>query len=203
MYPETGASGLEAASRASALRDRLRGALDPAPAPAVAPGDRLAAVLALLVRAPELALVFAKRSEALPRHAGEMSFPGGLEEDGDVDLAATALREAHEEIGLDPALPELLGALPPVHTTVTGILVVPFVGMVDAPPRLSVSDGEIDEVITLPVVRLLDAEAEVDWERPNGRRWKGWVYELEGRTIWGATGRIVHELLEILREEVP
>jgi len=187
---------------ATALRARLRGALDHAPDPQLVPGDRLAAVLALLVASPELSLVFARRSDALPRHPGEISFPGGIVHPEDVDLAATALREAQEEVGLDPALPELLGALAPVHTTVSGILVVPFVGMVDAPPALSIGDGEIVEVLSFPVRRLLEVEAEVEWERPDGRRWRGWVYELDGRTIWGATGSMLHGLLEILRKEM-
>lgn len=184
------------------LRDRLRAALDPAPDPTPEPGDRLAAVLALLVETPELALVFAKRSDALPRHAGEISFPGGIADEGDAGLAATALREAEEEVGLDPSLPELLGALQPVHTTVSGILVVPFVGMVEAPPALTVGDGEIDEVLAFPVRRLLEVETIVEFEPAEGRRWRGWVYELDGHTIWGATGWMLHELLSVLREEI-
>lgn len=185
------------------LRARLRAALDPAPAPVPESGDRLAAVLAPLIELPELALLFTKRSDALSRHPGEISFPGGLADPGDVDLAATALREAQEEVGLDPALPEILGALPPVHTTVSGILVVPFVGMLVDPPVLSADAGEIDEVLTFPVERLMDAEAVHELARPDGRRWRGWMYEVEGRTVWGATGRMLHDLLEILRKEEP
>jgi 8-oxo-dGTP pyrophosphatase MutT (NUDIX family) len=188
MYPED-------------LRGRLRSALDPAPAPVAAPGDRLAAVLALLVETPDLALVFGRRSDALPRHAGQVAFPGGIVDDADADLASTALREAEEEIGLDPALPEVLGALPPVHTTVSGILVVPFVGMLETVPALTLGDGEFDEVLTFPVRRLLEAEALVEWERGDGRRWTGWTYEVDGTTIWGATGHMLHALLEILRKE--
>jgi len=185
------------------LRSRLRAALDPSPEPVPEPGDRLAAVLVPFAETPEPSLVFARRSEDLPRHAGEISFPGGLVDEGDADLAATALREALEEIGLDPTLPEVLGALPWVHTTVSAILVVPFVGMLESLPALSASDGEIDEVLTFPVRRLLEVEDVVVWKRPDGRRWRGWTYEVEGSTIWGATGRMLHELLEILRREMP
>lgn len=186
----------------SDLAVRLRAALDPSPAPALAPGDRLAAVLVPLVRQPEPALLFTRRAAALSRHAGEIAFPGGLVDADDLGLAQAALREAEEEIGLARDLPEVLGALPPVHTTVSGILVVPFVGMLREPPRLHLRDAEIAEAFEVPVARLLELEAVRTWERPDGGRWTGWVYEVEGRTIWGATGRMVHELLEIWRREM-
>lgn len=182
------------------LRAALRAALDPDPSPIPPPGDRLAAVLAPFVEARVPSLVFTVRSGNLPRHPGEISFPGGIQEGGET-LAETALREAHEEIGLDPTAPEIVGALPPVHTTVSGILVVPFVGMLATAPALIPKDGEIDEVLVYGVSRLDEVEAKVEWSRPDGRRWSGWVYELEGRTIWGATGRMLHDLLEVVRKE--
>lgn len=185
------------------LRARLRAALEPSPAPALAPGDRLAAVLAPLVERPELSVILTERSERVPRHAGEISFPGGLVEAVDADLAATALREAEEEIGLDRRLTEILGALPAVHTSVSGILVVPFVGMLEDLPTLVLDDGEIRSVLLAPVRRLLEVETLGTWERPGGRRWTGFVYEVEGRTVWGATGRMLHDLLEIIRKEMP
>ena len=184
------------------LRGALRAALDPSPAPTAAADDRLAAVLAPLAEAPEPSLVFTLRSGDLSRHAGEISFPGGLQEPGE-SLAETALREAHEEIGLDPSLPDLLGALPPVHTTVSGILVVPFVGLLSEIPALTPSDGEIEEVLVFPVARLGSVEAEVELGLEGGRSWRGWVYELDERTVWGATGRMLHELLEVVRKEAP
>ncbi len=183
-------------------RAALRAALDPEPTPQPPPGDRLAAVLALLVERPEPAMVFTVRSSELSRHAGEVSFPGGIRDPGET-LAETALREAHEELGLDPALPDLLGALPSVHTSVSGILVVPFVGMLGELPALTPSDGEIEEVLLLPLARLFAVQAEVEWEMPEGRRWRGWVYELEGRTVWGATGRMLHDLLGVIGKEAP
>lgn len=184
------------------LASRLRARLDRSPEVVPAPGDRLAGVLVPLVASPEPAVIFTRRAATLSRHAGEIAFPGGLVDETDAGPVAAALREAAEEIGLDPGLPEILGALPPVHTTVSGILVVPFVGMLEERPRLAVGEGEIAEVFDAPVRQLLEVEAERTWDRPDGRRWTGWVYEIDGRTVWGATGRMVHELLEIWRREV-
>jgi 8-oxo-dGTP pyrophosphatase MutT (NUDIX family) len=184
------------------LRTALRATLDPDPRPEPAPGDRLAAVLAPLIAAPEPALVFTVRARALSRHAGEISFPGGLQDPGET-LAETALREAYEEIGLDPALPDMLGALPSVHTHVSAILVVPFVGVLDEAPRLTTSEAEIEDVLTFPVARLASAETARSYPRVDGSTWHGWAYELDGYTVWGATGWMLHTLLERMRRETP
>lgn len=183
------------------LRASLEPALDPHPNPVPAPGDRLAAVLALIIQEPEPALLFTERAAGLSRHAGEVSFPGGLTEPADPDLAHTALREANEEIGLDQGAVSLLGALPPVHTFVSGILVTPFVALTDTPPELHVSDGEIARVLTAPVGLLATVEEERELHREAGRVFKGWWYELEDGSVWGATGFMVHSLLELFRRE--
>jgi 8-oxo-dGTP pyrophosphatase MutT (NUDIX family) len=180
--------------------DSLAAALEAEPSPTPGPGDRLAAVLATIVLEPEPSLIFTVRAAALSRHAGEISFPGGLADPGE-PLADTALREAHEEIGLDPSLPRLLGALPPVHTFVSGILVVPFVGTLERSPSLTVNEGEIDQVLTFAVARLAAAERPVSYDRPDGGVWRGFAYELDGHTVWGATGWMVHSLLETIRKE--
>ncbi|MET0801107.1 MAG: CoA pyrophosphatase [Actinomycetota bacterium] len=178
----------------------LAAALEPDPAPAPGPGDRLAAVLAPLVLEPEPSLVLTVRAAALSRHAGEISFPGGLQDPGEA-LAETALREANEEIGLDPSLPVLLGALPAVHTFVSGILVVPFVATLERAPQFTVNEHEIDEVLTFGLDRLARAERTVSYDRPGGSVWRGFDYELDGHTVWGATGWMVHSLLEAIRRE--
>jgi 8-oxo-dGTP pyrophosphatase MutT (NUDIX family) len=188
---------------ALATRSALRAALAADPHPLPAPGDRLAAVLALLVESPEPSLVFTERGAHLRRHPGEVSFPGGLVEPGDEDLAATALREAREEIGLDPQAPEILGALPSVHTFVSGILVTPFVGAIEAALPLAPGDGEIARVLTVPVAVLATVEEERELHREGGRVWHGWWYEVDDATIWGATGFMVRALLNIVRKEAP
>lgn len=187
---------------ATHLRSALRAALEQDPQPSPGPRDRLAAVLAPFVEGPDPSLVFTVRSSDLSRHAGEISFPGGLQDPGEM-LRQTALREAFEEIGLDPESTDLVGALPPVHTTVSGILVVPFVGMLEALPAFVVSDGEIDEVLTFSVARLAEAERMVEVARETGHVWRGYSYQLDGYTIWGATGWMLHMLLEVVRREAP
>ena len=185
----------------------LAAALEPEPSPTPGPGDRLAAVLAPIVLEPAPSLVLTVRAPALSRHAGEISFPGGLQDPGET-LAETALREADEEIGLDRSLPMLLGALPAVHTFVSGILVVPFVATLERAPRSHHPDlrpgpgeHEIAEVLVFGVERLAMAERRISYDRPGGGVWRGFDYELDGHTVWGATGWMVHALLETIRKE--
>lgn len=190
------------------LGSRLRGALDPEPAATPDPGERLAAVLVLAVGSPgpapwsDPSLVFTLRSAALSRHAGEISFPGGLVDAGETPARA-ALRETHEELGIDPSLPELVGALPLLHTRVSDILVVPFVGMLETLPALIVSEAEIDEVFSVSMRRLAAVEAPMTLDRGDGTRWHGWRYDVDGHAIWGVTGFLLHSLMEVVRREAP
>jgi 8-oxo-dGTP pyrophosphatase MutT (NUDIX family) len=187
---------------APSLQEVLSSALDPRPAHAPAPGDRLAAVLAPVVESPEPSLIFTVRSDALSRHPGEVSFPGGLVDEGE-SLADAARREAFEEIGLDPGLPRLVGALPAVHTYVSAILVVPFVGLLASLPDLFAAEAEIKEIIHVDLARLAAEEEPMELPRANGTPWKGWAYPIDGHMIWGATGLMVHSFLEVLRSEAP
>jgi 8-oxo-dGTP pyrophosphatase MutT (NUDIX family) len=184
-------------------RSALREGLDADPRPSADPGERLAAVLAVLIEEPEPALLFTERAATLSRHPGEVSFPGGLTEPQDAGLVATALRETHEEIGLDPALPDVLGALPPIHTFVSGVLVTPFVAVVRALPELRESRAEIARVITVPTITLAALEEQRELQRDGGGVWRGWWYETDDATIWGATGFMLHAFLEHARVRAP
>jgi 8-oxo-dGTP pyrophosphatase MutT (NUDIX family) len=185
------------------LASTLRPHLDADPRPAAEPGDRLAAVLALLVGEPSPALLFTQRSNTMSRHAGEVSFPGGLQEEGDVDLRATALRETEEELGIVPGQVSILGALPPIHTHVSATLVTPFVATTPSLPALVVNDEEIARVLTAPIRTLAGLEEERVVPRPDGGTWRGWWYDLPEGTVWGATAFMVHALLELIRREAP
>jgi 8-oxo-dGTP pyrophosphatase MutT (NUDIX family) len=163
----------------------------------VAPsGTVLAGVLVpVLAQEAEPRLVFTRRSATLSRHAGEISFPGGLSEP-DEPLAATALREAEEELGLAPSEVELAGALPPVHTHVSGVLIVPFVGFLARDPQYA-PNAEIADVLEFPLRELARAgeERDFEWE---GQRFRTFVYDMDGQVIWGATARILWSLIDLL-----
>ena len=184
--------------RSDELRAALPALLDPAPSHPLPPDTALAAVLVpVLASGPVPRVVFTRRSDTLSRHAGEISFPGGFADPGE-DASLAALREAREELGLEPGEVELLGALPPVHTRVTGVLIVPFVGVLGRDPRFTPNPAEITEVLEFPLARLEQVGAERELE-VQGYRFHSFVYELDGHLIWGATARILWSLIEALR----
>ena len=164
-----------------------------------APGKTDAAVLVpLFHRDGELTAVFTERRADLRRHAGEISFPGGRQDEPDEDLRATALREAHEEIGLDPAGVQVIGALAPVGTFVTGYRVFPFVGTVEPGLTWAPQESEVARVLELSLPELIRGyESQRLWRK--GVPIKTPTYTVDGHFVWGATARMVQDLLERLR----
>lgn len=157
-------------------------------------GRPMAAVLAPLYEDEEgeIRVVLTKRPDTMPTHAGHVAFPGGRPDPGDKGPVETALREAHEEVGIESSQVEVLGFLPPVDTVEFSLLVVPVVGRVSTPLGLVPSEREVARVYT-PRVRDL-ADPERWWHVPwNG--WRVWYYDLEGDTLWGATARMVRYLV--------
>jgi 8-oxo-dGTP pyrophosphatase MutT (NUDIX family) len=147
----------------------------------------------------EPGLVFTERRADMRRHAGEISFPGGRRDEGDPDLAATALREAEEEIGLDPAAVELGEELPTTATFVTGYRIHPFVGRIPRPIDLGLrpNPAEGETVLTLSVDVLRDSYAMRRLIR-HGVPLHTPTYEIEGHLIWGATARILGDFLALV-----
>jgi len=186
----------------AAPRERLRRALAGRTRQVVElPAHRRAAVLVpLLERNGEARVVLTLRSAALRAHGGQWSFPGGRVDDGDAHAAATALREAEEEIGVRPAAVDVLGLLGDSPTS-TGFVITPVVGWLDRPPAAFVpSPAEVTEVAEIPLARFLAPGAVqiVGQIERGGRTLPVYSYPLEGRTIWGATARILHELGAVL-----
>jgi 8-oxo-dGTP pyrophosphatase MutT (NUDIX family) len=140
-------------------------------------------------------LVFTRRRDDLRRHAGEISFPGGRRDDTDTDLAHTALREACEEIGLEPEAVELVGALQPTPTIATGYAVYPFVGLIEPGNEWTISAREVDVVLEF---RLADLRAGYGRRRMlrRGVPFRTDVYVVDEQLIWGATARILGDLID-------
>jgi 8-oxo-dGTP pyrophosphatase MutT (NUDIX family) len=161
------------------------------------PGAKQAAVLVPLFVAADggLHAVFTERRADLRSHAGEISFPGGRRDDTDADLQSTALRECHEELGLPPDAVEVVGALRPTPTFVTDYAIYPFVGLIEPGFSWVPHEREVARVLELP----LDAVRAGHGKRRLVRRgmpFRTDTYETGGHLIWGATARIVADLLE-------
>jgi 8-oxo-dGTP pyrophosphatase MutT (NUDIX family) len=163
-----------------------------------APGTKDAAVLIpLYPEGDDLVAVFTERRSDLRRHAGEISFPGGRQDEPGEDLRATALREAEEEIGLEPSQVELVGALPPTGTFVTSYRIHPFVGLIARGHTWTPQESEVERVLELS---LPDLRRGFEMQRllKKGVPIKTPTYTVDGHFVWGATARIVQSLLERL-----
>ena len=142
-------------------------------------------------------LLFTERRADLRRHAGEISFPGGRRDDGDADLQATALREAQEEIDLDPGAVRIGDALPATRTFVTNYVVHPFVGHIPHPGELDLqpNPAEVETILTFSLELLREGYAMRRLVR-RGVPIHTPTYEAEGHLIWGATARILGDFLD-------
>jgi 8-oxo-dGTP pyrophosphatase MutT (NUDIX family) len=162
--------------------------------PAVDGQTESAVLVPIYLADAEPHVVLTRRRADLRRHAGEVSFPGGRRDPEDATLAATALREAQEEIGLDPSAVSIAGQLTPTSTFVTNYAIHPFVGAIEAQTAWSVSAVEVDAVIELSLRALRLAHGTAQITR-RGFTFETDAYELEGHMIWGATARILDELI--------
>ena len=159
-------------------------------------GATEAAVLVPLYGYPDdPGLVFTERRHDLRRHAGEISFPGGRRDNDGEELRATALREAEEEIGLAPSQVEVVGALPPIGTFVTNYKVFPFVGLIGDDLRFEPNPTEVETVLAFKLAQLREGFAMRRLVR-RGVPIRTPTYVVGEHLIWGATARILGELLQ-------
>jgi 8-oxo-dGTP pyrophosphatase MutT (NUDIX family) len=181
-----------------ALREEIQAVLlspQAADAVVVRGATRAGVLVPLYVQDDELHAVFTRRRDDLRRHPGEISFPGGRQDEGDPDLAATALREAHEEIGLAPRAVDLLGALEPTPTIATGYAVYPFVGLLEAGLEWTLSAREVAQVLELSLRELREGYRRQRLIR-RGIPIRTDTYVVGDHLIWGATARILSDLLD-------
>jgi 8-oxo-dGTP pyrophosphatase MutT (NUDIX family) len=158
-------------------------------------GTDAGVLVPLYVQDGDLRAVFTRRREDLPQHPGEISFPGGRREDGEDDLVATALREAEEEIGLPRHEVEIVGALRPTPTIVTGYAIYPFVGLIAPGMTWTVNAGEVAQVLELSLRELRDGYKRQRLIR-RGVPILAHTYVVDDHLIWGATARILADLLD-------
>ena len=190
-----------AVSVVTPIVDRLRAIARPVAEVPERPADggRPASVLLLCdPSTPGVPLLFVLRSPGLRAHPGQIAFPGGSAEPGDADVVATALREANEELGIEPDNVEILGLLSPFPTIVSDRWLTPVIGLERSPSTLRGDDFEIAEWFRIDIADLLVApHTEREFERDGIRR-RVHYYEASQRIIWGVTGGILHELLVLL-----
>ena len=157
-----------------------------------------AAVLVPLIERDEPFLVFAKRTDTVGTHRGQIGFPGGTVDPGDASLLAAALRECEEEIGLPRAAVEPLGALDDTETFATNFVITPWIGVIREPVAWRPDGEEIERVIEVPFAALAEPGGlRVEhWERDGVRR-AVYFFDYNGDTIWGATARIVKHYLDL------
>ena len=183
---------LEPVERADTLSDSIEG---------LRPQARKSAVLlALFDLHGETHLAFIRRASTLRAHSGEIAFPGGAVDAEDSSPIMAALREAQEEIGLDPARVNVLGILPSVFTVVSNFLIIPVVGFLpQGLGALRLQPSEVTELILIPLEGLADSTIfhTEEWTR-GGLTRTVYFYNYNHYTIWGATGRILNILLNLL-----
>ncbi len=176
------------------LRRRARQALS------IAQTRPAAVLVPLLGSRVNPTLLLCERSTDVLEHKGEICFPGGSIERHDRGAVDAALREAQEELALSRELVSVLGLLDDVETTVSNYTITPVVGYVEGNPALLPDPLEVSRVLTVPLLRLLEPGVEVSAQTEYGGVIKmRYAYVFDGTKVWGATARIVHSLLELLR----
>jgi len=162
------------------------------------PFSHAAVLVPLFKKGEDCHLLFTKRSDQVKHHKGEISFPGGVVDEEDLELINTALREAHEEIGLKKSDVQILGILDDI-VTITEFIVTPIVGLFPYPYPFKVSEVEIAELIEVPLSSLLREKSFSDKEIiRGGQKEIVYAYQYEKHIIWGATARILKQFLDLI-----
>jgi 8-oxo-dGTP pyrophosphatase MutT (NUDIX family) len=194
---------VDALARAGLLLEGTPGPPAPADRP-LAPSllaptrrDPAAVLVPLFEEAGEARVLLTRRSSALRSHTGQVSFPGGRIDPGEGPVEA-ALREADEEVGLDPSGVRPVGWLHPAVTFSSGTGIVPVVGLLEGRPALRPNPAEVARAFDVSLAELAAAYSEEHWTEPEVGTFPVYVYEVTGETVWGATARMLTELLGLV-----
>ena len=182
------------------LKDHLQRLAEPEPLAAEV-SRVVSSVLVPIGRNPERKrdeILLTKRTMKVETHKGQVSFPGGLKEDEDPDLLATALREAREEIGTRESDVEVLGRLTPVITGGSGVVIYPWVGKLTFPYPFVLNDMEVDRLLFLPVHRLLEEGLQPVSVPVGTVDVKSIGIVVDDELVWGATAKMLDELRKVL-----
>ena len=160
---------------------------------------RVSAVLVAVVQQPQgPSVILTRRTDHLRNHPGQISFPGGRVEESET-IHEAAVREAHEEIGLDSGSVHIIGELDPLTTFVSNSLIIPVVARVEGLPHFVLQEEEVARVMLTPLHELAreDTYRNEWWARPQGDI-NIHFFELDDETVWGATGRILRQLIDVV-----
>ena len=161
-----------------------------------------AVLVPLVLNKDHVALLYTLRSNSIERHSGQVSFPGGVIEEGDKSAMDTALRESEEEIGISRKNVQVIGQLNPFNTS-TGYIVFPVVGVIDSLDKLSRNSIEVDRIFCIPLAWLCDPEHSriQEFFGADGKIRDAWFFDLyEGELLWGITAKITKDLIEIIKK---
>ncbi|MGQ9543227.1 MAG: NUDIX hydrolase [Candidatus Bathyarchaeia archaeon] len=162
------------------------------------PGNlvRAAVLVPLIKRVNEYCILFTKRPKEMKYHPGQISFPGGIFEERDLDLKGTVIREVQEELGVSGDDIYFLGELDDYATT-TGFLISPFVGRIPYPYDFKINRDEVADIIIIPV-EVLKSPPKVGYIIRDGKPNPVYYYELPEHVVWGATARILKNFMDII-----
>ena len=196
-WADCGARAVRLHDIKQALRQR-----GPGRAAGITPGPehrRSAVLVAVYEDDGETWVVLTRRSALMRLHTHEVSFPGGRIDPGDADEWSAALREAHEEVALDPTIPRQIGELDSFVTGGSDSFVTPVVASLPGRPDLVANEAEVEHILHVPLRELLRPEIfrEELWTRPGRPQFTVTFFELVGDTVWGATGAMLRQLLAI------
>jgi 8-oxo-dGTP pyrophosphatase MutT (NUDIX family) len=162
---------------------------------------RAAVLIPLFKKNEEYHVLLTRRTHKVSHHKGQISFPGGRQDKGE-DLLSTALREAKEEMGIAEKDVHLLGELDDICTVASDFCVSPFVGLIPYPYPFRVNRHEIEEILEVPLSVFLDEDKfREEFRERNGEPLRVYFFQHEDHTIWGATARILKQLIDLLPEE--